>query len=102
MKKMITAKSIFLFLILIIGLSACQSEVNSNAFKPIVGFSDETNTQLEKFIIETKSETGRKIAVFDGDGTVLGQTPHYLADEAMYQYAVEHPKKKSRSFPRDD
>jgi len=32
--------------------------------------------------------------VFDGDGTVLGQVPHYLADECLYAYAKEHPDRK--------
>jgi len=27
---------------------------------------------------------------------VLGQTPHYLADECMYQYAKEHPQQKPK------
>jgi len=42
--------------------------------------------------VKHKNTKGRKIAVFDGDGTVMGQTPHYLADECMYQYAKENPK----------
>ena len=67
-------------------------------FEPINGFSEGANKQLEEFLQETKNETGRKIAVFDGDGTVLGQTPHYLADEAMYQFAVEHPDQNSEVF----
>jgi len=100
MKKMISVKSISLYLFLIIGLSACQSNTNNNdnSFKPINGFSEDTNQQLEKFLQETGNESGRKIAVFDGDGTVLGQTPHYLADEAMYHYALEHPDQNPEIF----
>ena len=63
-------------------------------FSPIKGFPPEVNQKLEKFLEDSKSEPGRKIAVFDGDGTVLGQTPHYLADECMYMYAKQHPDKK--------
>jgi phosphoserine phosphatase len=83
----------------VLGLTNCSTE-NTTAvkFEPIPGFSKEVNEQLSTFIEETKNETGRKIAVFDGDGTVLGQTPHYLADEAMYQYAVEHPDKNKEIF----
>ena len=98
MKKMISVKSIIFSLFLIVLLSACQSNTNNNTFKSIDGFSESTNMQLEKFLEKTKNETGRKIAVFDGDGTVLGQTPHYLADEAMYQYAVEHPDQNPEVF----
>ena len=58
---------------------------------PIDGFSKQASGQLEEFLEETSGFEGRKIAVFDGDGTVMGQTPHYLADECMYQYALKHP-----------
>ena len=43
----------------------------------------------------------RKVAVFDGDGTVMGQVPHYLADEALYQYADEHFKGKTDKFSKE-
>ena len=56
---MISVKSIILYLFLIIGLSACQSNNNDNAFKPINGFSEDANKQLEKFLQETKNESGR-------------------------------------------
>lgn len=98
MKKLILVKPIIISLLLIILLSACQSNTINNTFEPINGFSESANKQLEKFLQETKNETGRKIAVFDGDGTVLGQTPHYLADEAMYQYAVENPAQNPEIF----
>lgn len=97
MKKNILVKSVILYLI-IIGFSGCQNSNNDISFKPIQGFSEKANQQLEEFIQKTSSEKGRKIAVFDGDGTVLGQTPHYLADEAMYNYAIEHPEQKPEIF----
>ncbi|MCF8378959.1 MAG: haloacid dehalogenase-like hydrolase [Bacteroidales bacterium] len=93
MRKLFFSSHLVLGMLVIIGLAACTSQVADNLMKPIAGFSEEVNSQLEKFLIETKDEPGRKIAVFDGDGTVLGQTPHYLADEAMYHYAMEHPEK---------
>jgi phosphoserine phosphatase len=68
-------------------LSGCAT------FTPIKGFPPEVNQKLEKFLEDSKTEPGRKIAVFDGDGTVLGQTPHYLADECMYMYAKDHHDK---------
>ncbi len=98
MKNKIPIKITILFLLIIFGFSACQNNSTEKTFEPIVGFSDEANLQLKEFLLKTKNETGRKIAVFDGDGTVLGQTPHYLADEAMYSYAVEHPDQKQEIF----
>ena len=92
-------KSLLLYLFILAGMTACCNENNQSVeFKPIAGFSDEVNKQLSTFLEATRDEAGRKIAVFDGDGTVLGQTPHYLADEAMYQYAVEHPEKNKEIF----
>ena len=83
--------SLFVLLILFIFIGCSSDKI---VFQPINGFSEKANDQLEQFLINTQNESGRKIAVFDGDGTVLGQTPHYLADECMYQYAKEHPNYK--------
>lgn len=80
---------IFVPLIVLL-LSGCTNL--QTAFSPIDGFNEQANAQLEDFLEETKGFEGRKIAVFDGDGTVMGQTPHYLADECMYQYALKHPE----------
>ncbi|MFA6435112.1 MAG: haloacid dehalogenase-like hydrolase [Elusimicrobiales bacterium] len=60
----------------------------------IEGFSKEANAQLGAFLAATRNEKGRKVAVFDGDGTVIGQVPHYLADECLYGYAKKHPERK--------
>ena len=98
MKKTIIVKYFNLYLFLLISFSACKVGVEDEVFIPIEGFSEKANQQLNEFIQKTSNEKGRKIAVFDGDGTVLGQTPHYLADEAMYNYAVEHPDKKPEIF----
>jgi len=78
--------SVPLIVLLLSGCTHLQT-----AFSPIDGFSEQANAQLEEFLEETNGFEGRKIAVFDGDGTVMGQTPHYLADECMYQYALKHP-----------
>lgn len=40
----------------------------------------------------------RKVAVFDGDGTVIGQVPYYLADEALYRYADKYYKGRKDLF----
>ncbi|HNW29622.1 MAG TPA: haloacid dehalogenase-like hydrolase [Spirochaetota bacterium] len=66
----------------------------SAVFEPVAGFSDRTNREIERFLKKTATEKGRKIAVFDGDGTVIGQAPHYLADECLYRAALDNPGKK--------
>jgi hypothetical protein len=82
--KIIQNIKIGLPIIIILSIFSCENGTNSIM---IDGFEPIANQQLEKFLIESRNEKGRKIAVFDGDGTVLGQTPHYLADECMYQWA---------------
>lgn len=85
-------KKTFLFLIISAQiLISCSLNKSNDNFTPIVGFSETANEQLKLFFEKHKNSTERKIAVFDGDGTVMGQTPHYLADECMYQYAQENP-----------
>ena len=79
------------FIIALISVS-CNNVTVQDSFVPIPSLSNETNNTLESFFEKHKHTEGRKIAVFDGDGTVMGQTPHYLADECMYQYAKEHPE----------
>jgi len=79
---------IFIISMNIIILNSCENKIN------IDGLTVEANKQLNHFIAGSKNEKGRKIAVFDGDGTVLGQTPHYLADECMYQWAEQRPDYK--------
>jgi len=69
-------------------------------FRPIAGFSPEANAALRAFLQQAEREPGRKVAVFDGDGTVLGQVPHYLADECLYRYAREHPDRKPEIIQR--
>ena len=63
-------------------------------FQPIDGFDEATNARLGQFFVETREHAGRKVAVFDGDGTVFGQVPHYLADECLYAHAKAHPEKR--------
>lgn len=79
-----------IFLVLL--FSSCKQTNESNNFVSIEGFSKEANTELAAFFEKHRDIEERKIAVFDGDGTVMGQVPHYLADECMYQYASENPE----------
>jgi len=72
-------------------VTSCTKQIE---YQSINGFSGELNSKLEQFFAKTENYPGRKIAVFDGDGTVLGQVPHYLADECLYKLAKENPNRK--------
>lgn len=69
--------------------------IQAQTFRPIKGWSQEVNEQLETFLNTTLVMKERKVSVFDCDGTVFGQVPHYLADEALYQYADEVLSKRN-------
>ncbi len=85
-------------LALMLAVSCGATAVFSQTFRKISGWPDETNQQLESFLDGTIEMEGRKVAVFDGDGTVIGQAPYYLADEALYRYADIHYNGKSDSL----
>lgn len=63
-------------------------------YQKIAGWSDLTNSKIQNFLESTVTMKQRKVAVFDCDGTLFGQCPHYLADEALYDYAVRTYKGK--------
>ncbi|WP_128331329.1 HAD family phosphatase [Apibacter sp. HY039] len=81
--------TLFLYLLLLI---PCNS--SSQAFRKINGFSKAVNERLEIFLNSTITKTDRKVAVFDCDGTLLGQAPFYLSEEAIYSYAKANFYKK--------
>jgi phosphoserine phosphatase len=81
-----------------LSIAACAH--TSASFRPIPGFTPEGNTRLERFFAESKSKPGRKVAVFDGDGTTLGQAPSYLADECLYLFAQQRPERKPEVIER--
>ncbi len=82
---------------LIILFITCFSFLGAQKFKEIKNWPKETNQKIEAFLNSTKNYKDRKVAVFDCDGTVFGQVPHYLADEALYLYADENYKGKTDS-----
>lgn len=87
-------KKLFLF-IATIAISATGLSAQSYEFKPIQGFQDKTNQQLEAFLESTVPMKTRKVAVFDCDGTLFGQAPYYLADEALYEFAKKNYEGKT-------
>jgi len=88
------------WLLVILVLLVTNQNLSAQKYKYIDGWSKETNCRLEKFLDSTKTLNERKVAVFDGDGTVFGQVPHYLADEALYQYADANYRGKTDSLSR--
>lgn len=79
---------------LVIG-SFVYVDAQTYTYKPVKGFSDETNDRLEAFLDSTVPMKIRKVAVFDCDGTLFGQAPYYLADEALYDFAQKNYAGKS-------
>lgn len=86
-------KRLLFLLSLIISLAA--QSLYAQTYRPIYGWSDDINARLEGFLNSTLIMQERKVAVFDCDGTTFGQVPHYLADEALYQYADEVLRKRN-------
>ncbi len=84
-----------ILLLLFLTLSLLGQSIQAQSYRPIHGWSDEINSRLEGFLNSTIITQERKVAVFDCDGTTFGQVPHYLADEALYQYADEVLKKRN-------
>lgn len=87
MKKLLLASALFAFCLL--------NGIQAQTFRPVKGWAKEVNDKLEGFLNSTIPMTERKVSVFDCDGTVFGQVPYYLADEALYRYADEVLKKRN-------
>lgn len=64
-----------------------SNSVYSQTYRNVYGWADSINDRIEDFLNSTLIMEERKVAVFDCDGTVFGQVPHYLADEALYEFA---------------
>lgn len=82
-------------LLMTLGQSSAGAQITACGFTPVQGWSDQVNTKLEAFLNSTRIIKERKVAVFDCDGTLFGQAPYYLADEAIYDYAARHYQGRS-------
>lgn len=80
----------------------CTQAATSQTYTPVSGWPDSVNRRIEDFLNSTQVIQTRKVAVFDCDGTLFGQVPYYLADEAIYAYARAHyeGKKDARSVAK--
>ena len=83
----------FYAIVVLLNVFAAGS-ICAQQYRPIATWPDETNARIEEFLNTTLTVTGRKVAVFDCDGTVFGQAPYYLADEALYDYADKKYKNR--------
>jgi phosphoserine phosphatase len=93
---------LILFVVSVLAGCASSEKLTSRkpVYKKIPEFSSKVNTRFKSFLHESQHHKGRKVAVFDCDGTLMGQVPHYLADEAPYEYAARHYKGKHDSLSR--
>lgn len=89
MKTLVRIHYVMVMTMTLVIASMMYADAQTYTYKPVKGFSDETNAQLEAFFASTVPMKTRKVAVFDCDGTLFGQVPYYLADEALYDYAQE-------------
>ncbi|MBD5172630.1 MAG: haloacid dehalogenase-like hydrolase [Bacteroidales bacterium] len=89
-------KSVYLIVFALFGVLSAVAQTYE--FKPIKGFQDSTNDRLEAFLESTVPMNTRKVAVFDCDGTLFGQAPYYLADEALYDFAKRNYEGKTDSL----
>ena len=59
-------------------------------YQQITGWSRHSNAQIAHFLQTTDTMKSRKVAVFDCDGTLIGQRPYYLNDEALFSYMAAY------------
>lgn len=83
-------KKSYLLMNLVFFILISGSTLFAQTYRPVELWSDSVNERLENFLNSTLIIKERKVAVFDMDGTLFGQVPHYLADEALYAYAKEN------------
>lgn len=89
-----------LLLTLAIVLSTCFS-LSAQTYRYIKGWSKEANDRIESFLNSTIPMQERKVAIFDCDGTLFGQVPYYLADEALLDHAQKTYAGKSDKVSKE-
>lgn len=74
----------------IVALAAAMDVASCDGIQSqIKGFSEGTNKALEEFFERHEKTDGRKVVVFDFDGTLMGQVPFYAADELFISHFEE-------------
>jgi len=91
-------KLLIIYLLTFCSVVTC---LEAQHYSTIRTWSPEVNSRLESFLDSTMGIAGKKVAVFDCDGTVFGQVPYYLADEALYRYADKVLRKRDEDVARE-
>jgi len=85
MKKMnFVQKTLLLMVVMFVSTSFA---LTAQTYRYIKGWSKDANDRIESFLNSTITMKERKVAIFDCDGTLFGQVPYYLADEALLDHA---------------
>lgn len=89
-------------IVLTVALSTAIIRIGfAQVYRPVSGWPQEVNHRIENFLNSTIVIQERKVAVFDCDGTLFGQVPHYLADEALYSYYQKRYAGKSDKISKE-
>lgn len=81
-------------------ISGISFQLSAQEYHEISGWDEAVNTRIKAFLEGARIVEQRRVAVFDCDGTLLGQSPYYLADEALYSYAEENYLGKKDSISK--
>ncbi len=93
-----TKKLVVLLLALAIVACAGNAAKNTDTLVRIDGFKEGTSEVLLAFFKRHEATQGRKVAVFDFDGTLVGQVPYYAADE-LFIFHSENGLTTSKDLP---
>lgn len=85
MKKLIFMRKAWCLAMVMVFTSSLV--LTAQTYRTIKGWPTETNDRIESFLNTTITMKERKVAIFDCDGTLFGQVPYYLADEALFSFA---------------
>lgn len=89
------------FSLLVVVLLTSSFALSAQTYRYIKGWSKDVNDRIESYLNSTIITPGRKVAVFDCDGTLFKQAPYYLADEALYDYAKKTYEGKKDKLSKD-
>lgn len=86
-------RKMVIIVLLVFGIMTAAAAVDVVSCAPIYveirEFSEGTNKALKEFFEQHEETEGRKVAVFDFDGTLMGQVPFFAADELFISQSEE-------------
>lgn len=86
--------------IVVILLLFITSSIYAQTYREIKGWSKEINERIETFLNTTLTMNIRKVAVFDGDGTVIGQAHTIWRMKLYIVMPINIIRAKMIRFPR--